>query len=722
MQITKDLTQGIMPIKGIISNNKDIVYTAILTIVMTVNCSVMSLAQTYEKTEAADTTGRNLQEVVVEGRGQRIISGGVEYIPDRRSRRFAMDAVDLLANMAIPQLTVTADKDVKTSAGDPVSIFIDFIKADAAALEGIRTEDVARVEVLDYPSDVRFQQAEHVVNIILRKYEWGGYTKLTAGGKVLNNDRAQGGVYSKFSHRDWTFDASVSGRGNWESQDRNMTRETFRDIDYGGVRIGDLVRTSRTERSRGRDNSQSAGLRATYHRGNATLSHTLSYGREAQPSRNVLSSVEFTDSRFQESEGVRETDRLQIGVWANGDYYFALPASNSLGIEWQMGGNRLDGGSEYRLGEIDPVINHERSSFLYPHIKITHSKRFGSAILASTLSSYNYVYDVRFSGSADTRNRIFNSVSQFLLNFRRRWGFGLTASAWAAARYNLGREDGIDHLHRWSPFLRLSLNYGPNDRNVFSMDVMWTNEMRMYDKTAGAVRRQDELLWTQGNPGLRPGDMRRVLLSYTLIPSNMLSLTAHVMYNDNSHMPVFQYVKREGYGGMIRTYSDDCREQELEAVLSGSLRLFGRALSLNGLVCLDYGRNRGLLNADNTNVWGNVSARWSHRNFSAVLFYESPFKTITGQQGVRTHMPCSYGTRMTYALGDFKASLRFSNWFSQGYARKTYESAHYTSREIVWSGGRSRSLQLTLSYTFTYGKHVDRDDEIEPGSGPEMQF
>ncbi len=153
-----------------------------------------------------DTVGRQLQEIVVEGRMQRNIEGGVEYIPDKKSKKFAMDAISLLSIMMIPQLNVTPDNTVKSASGENVKIFIDYIEATETDTRGLRPEDVLRVEVLDYPEDPRFKQSEHVVNFIMRKYEWGGYTKLMASGRLLFDEKIWGALYQKFSYRNWMFE------------------------------------------------------------------------------------------------------------------------------------------------------------------------------------------------------------------------------------------------------------------------------------------------------------------------------------------------------------------------------------------------------------------------------------------------------------------------------------------------------------------------------------
>ena len=154
----------------------------------------------YSQTEIPDSIeGKELNEVVVEASNQRTSSTSSTYIPMSRQKNTASDAISLLSQMAIPQLNVDpASQNVKTVSGQAVSIFIDYVAASAQDLSGMRTTDVKKVEYLIYPTDPRFRGAQYVINFVMQKYEWGGYTKLSAD-KWFGVNRSEASVYSKFS-------------------------------------------------------------------------------------------------------------------------------------------------------------------------------------------------------------------------------------------------------------------------------------------------------------------------------------------------------------------------------------------------------------------------------------------------------------------------------------------------------------------------------------------
>ena len=222
---------------------------AILTLTLIFIYPLVAYAQNTTKKEVTDTIGTDLKEVIVEADAYRIVEDGVSYTPDKNVRKFAMDAVDLLSRMAIPQLIITPNNSVQTSAGQPVKIYIDYMEATPEDLSGMRPSDVKRVEVLEYPTDARFHQAEHVVNFIMQKYEWGGYTKHTASGGLLNNDYASGSLYSKFSYKkNWTFDVNANGAGRWSNHGQQDNQITFRDFNYGTQHYDAITKTSKTDK------------------------------------------------------------------------------------------------------------------------------------------------------------------------------------------------------------------------------------------------------------------------------------------------------------------------------------------------------------------------------------------------------------------------------------------------------------------------------------------
>lgn len=157
-----------------------------------------------QSTEPDSIKTQELEEVVVEGRNQRLGAEVSTYIPTSKQRNASQTAADLLNRMTIPQIKISANDDITDLAGKSVDVFIDFLPATKEDLQGMRMQDVRKVEYYDFPSDPRFQGKAHVVNFVMQKYEYGGYVK--AHGWENTSNAGQISLFSKLQYKRMTFD------------------------------------------------------------------------------------------------------------------------------------------------------------------------------------------------------------------------------------------------------------------------------------------------------------------------------------------------------------------------------------------------------------------------------------------------------------------------------------------------------------------------------------
>ena len=150
---------------------------------------------------------QQLDEVVVEARNQRLGAEVSTYIPTSKQKNASQTATDLLNRMAIPQIKISANDDITDLAGKSIDVFIDFLPASKEDLQGMRLQDVKKVEYYDFPSDPRFQGKAHVVNFVMQKYEYGGYVK--AFGWENTSNAGQVSLYSKLQYKRMTFDIAT---------------------------------------------------------------------------------------------------------------------------------------------------------------------------------------------------------------------------------------------------------------------------------------------------------------------------------------------------------------------------------------------------------------------------------------------------------------------------------------------------------------------------------
>lgn len=658
---------------------------------------------------------KNLSQITVEGSTQKVIQNGVLYVPGKRIKKAALDATSLLFHMQIPQLRISpVDNSVKTATGENVSLFIDFHQATPQDAQGLRPEDVLRVEVLDYPVDSRFMGASHVVNFIMQKYEWGGYTKLSANGRTLNNDMAGGSVYQKFVHKKWTFDASASANGTWENKNSDYSKETYRDFSFEGMQYDSVLRESYTDGYKGKNNSQNVALRGSFTGEKAYMINTLSFSRTAAREDTERMNVEFSDNILPSTSAVQNSPQQSISVKVAGWYQFTMPKGNSIITSWSFSHSGNNRRSLYELGDLPGIVNYNKEKVYNPNITLFYSKKLNhNNTIRTMFSSYANIYNTRYFGSYEGTQKLISTESMLFLEYMQNWGNKLNLYSRVGISYVLGRVNGKKYISEWGPRLGLQLNYTFNSRHSMSLQGWWANSTPQPSTANTAFVRQNELLWHQGNPDLKNIYGPLLSLSYSFIPSNRFSMSASVNYNLYRNMALYLYRPLDGRDGIVRTYTDKNNDHELFATLNASLRLFDNSLALTGIVnwrreISSAGQVRSL------NSWTGTGARASYyyKNASVTLYYDTPQKSIMFNRGFKYNIGATYGIIASYSVRNFKAQVAFRNWFSSGNVNTVYDSQYFTLHNRTWNQSIARSLSMTLSYTFTYGKKVNISEDL----------
>ena len=660
---------------------------------------------------------QELNEIVVEARTQRVIERGVEYTPTKKAKKAAIDATQLLELMNVPQLDITpGSMSVKTYAGKDVGMFIDYKQATDEDLQGLRPEDVLHVEVLQYPEDPRFGGQANVVNFIMRKYEWGGYTKLTAIGNTLNIDRGEGILYSKFVKNNWIFDANATGSITHNNNFRDYNVETFRNINIGNQHYDEITRTSQSGSDYLRQsNTQSASFRATYETEKTEIMHSISYSRSGNPHTRNLSEVDYSEDVFSGSSARSYESGQTISPRLRGYYYFTLQKNNSLIASWSFSYGSTRRNSSYRLGDLTPIINNNRETSYAPVVTVQYSKKFShNNTFRTSLMSYNTIYRTHYEGSYNGLQKLLSSENMLFLEYMQNWQSGLSLYSRLGVSYVLGRLNGVNTLEQWNPRLGMQLQYNINEKNSASIEGWWGNNHPTPSSSNSAIVQSNELLWLQGNPGLRNTTFITASASYSYIPTSRLSLSATTEYYGFLNKTAHEYFSLSGYDGLIRKEINSGDFHNYSAYLSATLKLFNKSLSLRASTQIKRMVGSGIDAQSMNLVKANFQANYYLKNFSFVLYYQTPDRNLAPfDYGVRYRYKSTYGFLMNYSVGDFKARFQFHNWFDKNKYYADFDSERYSAHGWRWTGDLARSIQLTLSYTFPYGKKVKRNNEIQ---------
>lgn len=100
--------------------------------------SIASFAQNNDTLKV-----ETLPEVMVQAQLQKTSAKSSVYTPTIRQKEVAQNAIDLLRQLAISQISINLmSNKVTTTTGEGVSLFINYIPASAEDIDGLLTTDV----------------------------------------------------------------------------------------------------------------------------------------------------------------------------------------------------------------------------------------------------------------------------------------------------------------------------------------------------------------------------------------------------------------------------------------------------------------------------------------------------------------------------------------------------------------------------------------------------
>jgi hypothetical protein len=285
-----------------------------------------------------------LDEVVVEARNQRLGAEVSTYIPTTKQKNSAQTATELLNRMAIPQLRISQDDDIKDLSGKSVDVFIDFLPASKEDMNGMRMQDVKRVEYYDFPTDARFLGKAHVVNFVMQKYEYGGYVKLYGFENSTNSGQAS--VYGKLQYKRMTFD--IAG-GTYYLNDKHSGSdiyETFR-LPQANGSLKTFERNSIQESAKTRSNTYWPTFKALYSSDKITIQNVIGADFNQSPVNEQSGSIVYSPEVSERADYYNNSTNRVNSLSYNGYWNFILNDKNTITFSPAYAYSHTNTGSQY---------------------------------------------------------------------------------------------------------------------------------------------------------------------------------------------------------------------------------------------------------------------------------------------------------------------------------------------------------------------------------------
>lgn len=662
-----------------------------------------------------------IKEVVVKAQMHRTDASSSTYIPTVKQRTSAQNAIDLLKQLAIPQISINLmDNSVTTPSGQNVAIYINYIPASEEEMEGLSTSDVRRVEYLDFPTDPRFQGNEHVVNFIVQKYEYGGYTKATVNENFLvGRLSSRASVYSKFVYKRMTYDLyagasnhNINHSGNSVLSLYNLKNE-----------MGQAYQTTRNETLESahlKYNQYPVTFRAVYDTDKMQIANTVGFNFDQTPlseTKGILSFIPQQNTDYSYYKNEPSTSRYF--VWS-GNYYFILPHDFDLSVS--------------------PAMNYGHTNYSY----LYQTSLPGSSSIAN-ISKENVW---QFRGSATLFKKITDKRSAFF----RAW-FGSTSNevsyfgtspynndfldmyAGAALGYNFSNDKWTiraDAALQWEknqindqsvsevyPLLNLSAGFSPSQKHSFRTYFHFgANYPGASEKTPNVLQ-QNELMYYTGNPNI--GLSRQVTLnfSYNWIPTTTFSTSAFIQYFGEYNLYVPAYRPYQGGTALLRTFETDGNYSRTQIGVSFNYRLFDGNLQLAASPSVSFYRMTGIFDISRSPFYCNASATYYLGNFYFQAAYQTRSLTLQGNRGVIYKDRDFYQILAGWSHSNWNIRISGMNLFRKDWlcATNLLSTSLYSETQLVEGNNFHQRLNLSVTYTFGYGRKVKRGNEVGEQSG-----
>ena len=688
----------------------------IITFILMCLVAIAATAQT-EQPDSIKT--QKLDEVVVVAQMQQTGASSSTYIPTGRQRTSAQNAIDLLRQLAIPQININlVDNAVSTPSGQNVAVFINYMPASAEEIEGILTSDVRRVEYLDFPTDPRFQGNEHVVNFIMQKYEYGGYTKATVSENFLVGKlSSRVSIYSKFAYKRMTYDLYAGASNHDINHSGTSTIGNYSLENADGTPLY-VTRNEILDNSHFKYNQYPVTFRAIYDSDKVQIANTVGFNFDQSPMAETSGSLSYVPKQAEEYSYRRyEPYTSRYLVWTR-NYYFILPRNFQLSVSPGINYGHTDNTYRYQSSGNEDIVNdskenvwHFRGSATLYKIFTEQQNGFFRAYYGSTSNNVSYF------GTSPYDNNFLDTYAGAALGYsfsNNKWNVSADAALqWEKNKIN---EQSVSEVY---PLVNVSAGFSPSQKHSFRAYFHFgANYPGASEKTPNILQ-QNELMYYTGNPEIGLSRQVTFNMSYNWMPSNKFSASAFAQYfgEYNLYVPVYKPYK-DG-SALLRRFETDGDYNRTQIGMSFNYKLLDGNLQLAASPSISFYRMTGLFDIKRSPFTCNASATYYLGNFYFQVSYQTRNLTVQGNRGVIYKDRDFYQILAGWSRANWNIRLSAMNLFRSDWlcATNTLNSPLYSETRFSDGNNFHRRLNLSVTYTFGYGKKVQRGNEVGEQSG-----
>ena len=687
-------------------------------IIISVSFTTIAIVAMAQAESSDSIKTRNLDEIVVEAQMQRTSPTSTTYIPTGKQKNSSQNAVDLLRQMAIPQIQINPVSEAVTdNAGGDVAIFINYLEASREEMEGLRMPDVKKVEYLEFPSDPRFRGAQRVINIIVQEYAYGGYTKLTINENFLVGFSSRNNVFSKFSFKRMTYDLYV-GANNWDNHHiGNSVKGVYSLKDAGGADYK-LTRAETLDGSHYKQNQYPVTLRATYASDRIQIRNTVGFTHVGIPVYRQQGRLTYLPGSENDYTFDRSNPSRSNSVAYQGSFFFSLPRQFSIDISPSFNHTHSNDYLSYSASNSTEIVRHARENAYDYRVNAYLQKRIGQKHTAMFgVNGGDNINRLRYSGTSDYYDRFHNAFAAGMLcyNFQTQ-RISLYADAgfcWEGSDINGQKYDDA------YPFTHINLRFSPNSENAFSAYFQYATNSPGIDQKASDILQDNEYMYVTGNPLLKNCRHITLNLAYTWMPSNAFGLSAFSNFMEYIDRQLIIYEPYNDGQVLIRNYRNNGNYVKSEIGLAANWKLFRGKLQLYASPKQAFYKSTGIYDKSYSPFSITAQATCYLNSLYFQAYYQTPDRQMFASSPQIYRDRNFHSVTVGWANSDWNIRVMAANFFNKGWSSAdiVIESPLYTEcKENIGTSSHPR-FNVAVTYTFGYGKKVQRGNEVGEQSG-----
>lgn len=269
------------------------------------------------------------------------------------------------------------------------------------------------------------------------------------------------------------------------------------------------------------------------------------------------------------------------------------------------------------------------------------------------------------------------------------------------------------------PFVHVNLKYSPNSKNSFTIFLQYANATPGINQKAPDILQDNEFMYVSGNPLLENSRNLMINLGYTWMPSNAFGLSAFGNLNEFFDRQLTTYEHYKDGEALIRNYRNSGNFIKGEIGFAVNWNLLEGKLQIYGRPKQTFYKSTGVYNKTYNPLSVTVQATYYLNSFYFQAYYQSPDKMMFTSSPQINKSRNFHSLTVGWANSEWNIRFMGANFFNRGWssAQIVTESPLYTEyRENIGTSSHSR-INVSITYTFGYGKKVQRGNEVGEQSG-----